>query len=406
METDPKDQAYISFLEVINKSQNVEGLINDALKIIYKTFNASRVLIGEILLNANEILIEHEYFEGNQVSMLKFKIPLLPDGTKNTPGKSKIWEYQNITSEPINKYQMFSLTGISFQLQDQKNGILFLAYKEKNKKLSKEEITFLITLVKQLEIGIQKTEKYTKSIEESERLIKQNIKLREQDHLRIDFINNITHELKTPLASILGFSKILINKNPTSTAAKEIADQIQQSASRLSTLVSDFLQINKLNSEGRIINLESTDIGELIKSSVEEFISLYNKNKISYQISDNYPILKTDKKLVRQVLDNLIINAIKYSPNASYITVTLDTLNNKKDLKISVIDEGIGIDKGETSKIFNRFYRSSNQKVRDVSGSGLGLSICKEIISLLKGTIQVESELGKGSKFSFTLPIN
>ena len=116
-------------------------------------------------------------------------------------------------------------------------------------------------------------------------------------------------------------------------------------------------------------------------------------------------MIQTDPKLVRQVLDNLISNAIKYSPTGSNITVSLH-LDSNNEISVSIQDEGIGINDTELEKVFNRFYRSSSSNSKNTPGSGLGLSICKEIISTLKGKIYAKSKLNQGSTFIFSLPIN
>ena len=400
------DKTYISFLEAINKALDIESIYQDTFQIIYKLFNPSRVQLWEKIANVNEMSIFYDYFESDEVSMLKFRVSGLPDSTKKIFEQTNLWEYQEITNETLTKYNIDSLVGIEFNLPGQNKGILILTSKEKIKKYSTGEIKFLTKLKKELENGLFKVEKYQKSQDELRRLQNQNNKLREQDRLRTNFINNISHEFRTPLASILGFSKMLTSKNPTFETAREITEQIQQAAQRLSTLVTDFLQINKIDTESWLAHYEPCDIGELIKQTVEEFSPLNKNYKISYLVSDNYPIIKTDPKLVRQVLDNLISNAIKYSPLESKIIVSLQVPHSEKELKVSVIDYGLGIDKEDLSKVFTRFYRSNNPKVQKVAGSGLGLAICKEIITTLNGNIEVESEINKGSKFVFTLPIS
>ena len=405
MSTLNKNELYINFLEAINKSLDIESIFQETFQIIYKMFNPYRVQLWEKISNLDEMSIFYDHFEGNESSMLKLRVPVLPDVTKKIVEKTNVWEYFNISNEILTKYNIKSLTGIDFKLPGGNKGTLILTSRDENKKYNDEEIKFLIKLKKELEHGIFKVEKYQENQDELRRLQNQNNRLREQDRLRTNFINNISHELKTPLASILGFSKMLTTKNFPSETAKEIVDQIQQSAQRLSALITDFLQINKIDTEGWLVHYEPCDIGELIKKSVEEFSSLNKNHKFSYFLSGNYPIIKTDPKLVRQVLDNLISNAIKYSPDGGTIIVSLHLSQDKKELQVLVTDPGVGISNEEIPKIFNRFYRSNNPRVQNITGSGLGLAICKEIITALNGNIEVESELNKGSKFSFTLPI-
>lgn len=406
MNTTNKNELYVSYLEALNKAQDIETLYNDAFEIIFKIFNPSRVQIWEKISNTSEMSIFYEYFKDNETSMLKFRIKPPEESLKKSFEKTNIWEYLIIKDETILRHNIKSLLGVEFSLPGQNKGLLVLTSKEENKKYSSAEIGLLIKMKKQLEDATFKIEKYQKSFDDFRKLQNQNNHLREQDRLRTNFINNITHELKTPLASIIGFSKILTSKNLDTKTSKEISDQIYFAANRLSSLVTDFLQINKIDTEGWLARIEACDIGEIIKKSIEEFISLNKECKISCLISDNYPIIKTDPKLIRQVLDNLISNAIKYSPKGGNITVSLQATPYEKELKISVSDQGIGIDKEEIKKIFNRFYRSTNPEVQKTSGSGLGLAICKEIITSLNGHIYAESESQKGSKFTFTLPIN
>lgn len=404
MRTLSKEEAYISLLEAINKSEEPEALYNEAFQIICKLFDVTRVQIWEKVSNLDEVSVFNEYFEGKESSMIKYRLKMLPENAKKFIEKRTVWECLNIENEILNKFEINSLIGVDFHLPNKNKGILVLTSREKNKQLTNDEVIFLIKLVSHLEVGVSKVEKLFKSIDESKRLQIQNNKLREQDHLRTNFINNISHELRTPLASVIGFSKMLTSKNPPISITKEIAEQIQQAANRLYSLITDFLQINKIDTEGWLANFELCDLGELIKKSVDEFKHLNKKHNISYVISEHYPILKTDPKLVRHVLDNLITNAIKYSPSGGNIRVMLELAHNKREVEISVSDEGIGIDEDETPHIFSRFFRSNNPQIKNIPGTGLGLAICKEIVTILNGKIKVESKLSKGSKFTVTLP--
>ena len=309
-----KDELYISFLEAMNKAQDLEFLYESAFQIIKKIFNASRVQIWEKLENINEMSISYEYFEGNETSLIKFRAPLLEDRFKKTFENTNVWEYVKITDIFFTRNNIKSLCGIEINLEEKNKSILVLTSKEENKKLTADELAFLTKIKTQLEYSISKVKKYQKNSIDLVSLQNQNSKLREQDRLRTNFINNISHELRTPLASILGFTKILINKNLSLETIKEMAEQIHEAGNRLSKLITDFLQINKIDTEGWLAHYEPCDLGEIIREAVEEFSSLNKNYSISYTLSDDYPIIKADPKLVRQVLDNLLSNAIKYSP--------------------------------------------------------------------------------------------
>lgn len=407
METLNQEQTYISFLEAINNASDPETLLIKSLQIIYKSFKSSginRVQLWKPIANLTEMSVYFEYCEANTKPMIKYRVHLLPSGTKNIFEQRNCWEYLNIKDELLNNFNIYSLIGIEFKFSEQDSGILVLTLKEKNIKFNNEEKIFLSKLTQKLEAAIIKIKKFYNNNDEVKRLKNQNLTLREQDQLRTNLINNISHEFRTPLSSILGFSNLLLSKRHSEETIKEIVEQIQHSASRLSSLLSDFLQISKNTIDLWVPKIEPCDLGEIIKTIVEEFAILNKGHKLCYNISDNYPVINTDQKLVHLVLDNLILNAIKYSPNGGTITVSLELL--KKEIAISVSDKGIGISKEEQSKIFDRFYRSSNPHIKGIAGSGLGLAICKEIITALNGEISVISELNKGSTFRFTLPVN
>lgn len=404
METLNKEQAYVKFLEAINNASDPETLLNNTFQIICKNFkskNINRVQLWKSISNANEMSIYFEYCEPKESSMIKYRTPTLPESAKKLFEQKKIWGYSDINHKLFNSSNIYSLIGIELKLPE---GILVLTSKDKNLQFTSEDKIFLHKLASQLEVSIIKIGGFHKNNDQIKRLKNQNLALREEEQLRTNLINNISHEFRTPLSSILGFSNLLLNKKHSEETTQEIAEQIQQAASRLSSLLSDFLQISKSTIDLWTPKIDPCDLGEIIKTAVEEFAILNRGHKLFYNISDNYPIINTDQKLVRLVLDNLISNAIKYSPSGGTISVSLEL--PKKEIKISISDKGIGISKEEQSKIFNRFYRSSNPKINCITGSGLGLAICKEIITTLNGKIEVKSELNKGSTFGFTLPVN
>lgn len=399
MKTINKEQTLISFLEAANNALDIETLFKNTFQVIlnhFKTTHINRVQIWKQITNSDEMSVYFEHSEPREKSMIKYRINSLP--------KNISFEYPNINNENFNKFNIFSLIFTELKLSGLEGFFFILTSKEKNIKFSKEEKSFLLNLISILEPAISKVTLFNKAKEEVKTLKHQNLTLREQEILRTNLINNISHEFRTPLSSILGFSNLLINKKQSEESTKEIAEQIQQAANRISSLLSDFLQANKTTIELWTPRIEPSDLGEIIKTSVEEFAILNRGHKLCYNISDNYPIINTDQKLIRLILDNLISNALKYSPNGGTITVSLELSGSKNEMLVSVADKGIGISSEEQKEIFNRFYRSSNPKIKTITGSGLGLAICKEIITSLNGRIEVKSELNKGSTFTFVLP--
>lgn len=397
------NKSYTIFLEEINLAKDINSLYKSLFKVLLNIFNDFRLQIWKSL--ENDYSITADLNKENQPSTIKFMIKRFPESSKTIIKKDSIWETQT-KDELLNKLDIYYIVGMDFYLEDSIKALIIIALKEKNKELNKNEIELLDKIRIHFEKAFKKYYDFQNSSNEAKRLFIQNENLREQDRLRTNFINSISHEFRTPLSSILGFSKMLVSKNNLNDSIKDIVHQIQQATGRLSSLITDFLQINRITTEGWLAYFEPCDIGEVIKSSIEEFTSLHKTHKISYTVLGNYPIFKTDPKLVRQVIDNLILNAIKYSPSGRTINITIDVSSDKKEIHVTVTDEGIGISKEELPKIFNRLYRSSNPDVQKVLGSGLGLTICKEIIISLGGKIEARSELGKGSNFTFILPLS
>lgn len=395
-----KKEIYSELLEAIINSKSQEELLKNTFPQIKSLFNAERIQIWEKTSLPGSLSISYDFCDSKQ-SMLKLRVGALSNNKKNIVEETETWYYTQKEDETLKRFNLNSLIGIGFKSKER---ILVLV---SNKPLepTTEDFKFLIKFKNQLEKEFEKLEIYNKSTDDAKRLLRQNIFLKEKEHEKIKFTNNICHEIKTPLSSILGFSKLLSSKLSKNKPQKEIAEQILQSASRLSALVSDLLQVNKHEQGSWKINYESCNVSEELKKITKEVLLLNKDCKIEYKSQEESQEVKTDPKLIRQVLDNLISNAIKYSKGKCEIDICLN-FPNKKEFEISVIDKGIGIKKEDTQRIFNRYYRVKDPMVEAKAGSGLGLSICKEIISALNGKIIVESEPDKGSKFIITLPTN
>ncbi len=236
------------------------------------------------------------------------------------------------------------------------------------------------------------------SLEKLKLLEEQNQKLVEVNKLRTELINNVSHELRTPLVSILGFSNILQRHEISEALVHEAAQQILSAGNRLSRMIDDLIQLSRVENRGWDLNLELLDIGDIAKLSIEEFAPLNPNHKLKLELPASYPLIEGDRKLLRRIIDNLITNAIKYSPNGGDIVLSLE-LNNKR-LDLCIEDQGIGIEANDLENIFERFYRCKNENTQQIPGLGLGLSICRDAVTAMSGTISCESKLNKGSRFT------
>ena len=238
----------------------------------------------------------------------------------------------------------------------------------------------------------------------AEELIKeQNERLKELDRMKSEFLSTAAHELRTPLTCILGFSEVLLEKKLDEERRNKFLKTINKESHGLENIINDLLDVSRIESgKGFEIKKAPTDLGNIILKNTKLFQSQTDKHTFKADLPGNLARIEIDKDRIGQVIESLLSNAIKFSPEGGKIQVTLQKSN--KDLKVTISDTGLGISKKDLPHIFDRFYRGDNVSADAIGGVGLGLGIVKYIIELHKGKIWVESEPGKGSTFTFTLP--
>jgi PAS domain S-box-containing protein len=215
-----------------------------------------------------------------------------------------------------------------------------------------------------------------------------------------EFIALASHELKTPLTTIKGFLQIIAKKNQD-TVGKMFVDKSLHQVERLSALISDLLDVSKIEAGKLQFQNEPLDIVQLVKDVMETFPYTNKSHQIIFDDPQGQFIVVGDRQRLEQVVINLLTNAIKYSPKANKVYVGMKIEGAL--ITVTIKDEGIGLKEEHLTKIFNRFYRAEG--VGNVSGLGIGLYLTKEIIDRHNGTILVNSEYGKGSEFLFSLPL-
>ena len=223
--------------------------------------------------------------------------------------------------------------------------------------------------------------------------------------IKRDFVANVSHELRTPLSSIKGYAETLLDGAMSDKATlKNFLTIIDRHANRMTALIEDLLTLSMLESHQMHMSFESLDIKGLISSVIQGFEKQAKDKDIEIvmDIGKEIPKIMADKDRLEQVIVNLVDNAIKYT-NKGTVTVSSREVDNM--LQIDVEDTGIGIPEKDIPRIFERFYRVDKGRSRELGGTGLGLAIVKHIIQGHNGKIWVKSELGKGSSFSFSLPL-
>lgn len=230
-------------------------------------------------------------------------------------------------------------------------------------------------------------------------------KEKEIDRMKTELVSMVAHELRSPLTSIAGFSELLLDEGVTQEQSKEYAEIILKESNRLGDLINKFLDISRIESGKSQVHKTPVQIGHVIESILEMNMYLAERKgmKVNINIPDDLATVWVDREMMGEVILNLFSNAVKYSPERKAINIDVEDKDDEQLIRIA--DQGYGIPEKSLNKIFDKFYRvTDNEYIQEVNGSGLGLSLVKEIIELHDGSIWVESKIGEGSTFTFSIP--
>lgn len=225
----------------------------------------------------------------------------------------------------------------------------------------------------------------------------------EVDQMKSEFVSTVSHELRTPLSSVLGFTELMLTKELKPERQKKYLTTIYQEAKRLTALINDFLDVQRMESGKQTYDKKYEDVVSIIENVIETQKVNTTIHQFHVQKETNKTTVLGDRDKLAQVFTNLISNAIKYSPEGGNITVRIYERGNR--LCVDVQDEGLGIPEEALPNLFTKFYRVDNSDRRRIGGTGLGLAIVKEIVKAHEGEVSVTSELKKGSTFTVSLPL-
>ena len=236
---------------------------------------------------------------------------------------------------------------------------------------------------------------FIKNITESEKL----------DNMRKEFVANVSHELKTPLCSIKGYSETILDRELEKEEIAKFAQVINDEANRMDRIVADLLQLSRFDYKKNVWNKIKLNIDDLAKQVVEnmQYVAMEKKHNLKCVVNMIPGPVFVDKDGIQQVMINILSNSIKYTPEGGEITVYIGAAGGKAYLKF--VDNGMGIPEKDLKRIFERFYRVDKARSRQMGGTGLGLSIVKEIVEAHEGTIDIKSEVGIGTEVIVTIPI-
>lgn len=241
-----------------------------------------------------------------------------------------------------------------------------------------------------------------------------NLKISQADRMKSQFLANMSHELRTPLNSIIGFSDILLSRLGDELSEKymKFLSNINTSGQHLLGIINDLLDLSKIEAGRMEVNPEKFPLENIIQGVCTIMKGVATKRGIQFEvnIADNLPPLEADSIKIKQILYNLISNAVKFSPDQSTITISADLLEAEKSplgeqsIQFAVVDRGIGIAPENHERVFQEFQQVDNSSTRQFQGTGLGLALVKRFVELHNGQIRLESDHGKGSTFTVILP--
>lgn len=232
--------------------------------------------------------------------------------------------------------------------------------------------------------------------------ITEHVKL---DNMRKEFVADVSHELKTPITSIIGYADTLLEGEYDKKTQSEFLNVISSESRRMAKLVTDLLTLSRYDTNKNKTEISEINLGELTKKCLEKinFEIERKKHKVECFVTADVPLVRADKYGIERVILNILTNSVKYTPEKGNIKIYVGFVYN--DAYIKVIDNGIGIPEDDLPRIFDRFYRVDKARTRELGGTGLGLAIAKEIIEQNKGSIDIKSEFGKGTEVVLRIPV-
>jgi signal transduction histidine kinase len=244
-------------------------------------------------------------------------------------------------------------------------------------------------------------------VRRNELLQRQHLELEQASQLKSQFLANMSHEFRTPLNAILGYTSMLLQgvSGEMSGPQKNKMLRVDSNARHLLSIINDILDISRIEAGKMPLHLEEFEMPALISELLAEVEPLTQKSRLQTVTEVHLPVsaVYSDRQKVKQIVLNLLTNAIKFTPQGQ-VKVTVGADEERRELRISVQDTGIGIAPHDFEKVFEDFRQADNSVTREYGGAGLGLAICRRLAKMLEGRIELQSQVGAGSTFTLVIP--
>lgn len=395
--------ALVDMAKQVTSSLNLEPVLQTTVQILRKLLNARASTIVMLSQDETELIVEAAVGVSPEFARSRLK---LGEGVSGDVVRRGEPIYIGDTyGEP--DFLFFdevvrSLLVMPLIIRDQTRGTLTVD-SDKPNAFNKSDIQLMTIAAAQVSIAISNARLFAELEERAGELAVAYEELKENDRLKDELVQNVSHELRTPLTFVKGYVDLLLDGEMglMNIEQQEALHIVATKTDEITRLIDDIMTLQRIDANN--LQLEAVSMSELIKTAVASYSIVAEKkglHVIFHAPHDN--VISVDKGRINQVLNNLIGNAIKFSPNGGEIAVYLEEKDNQ--VLIRITDEGIGVPNDKLDKIFERFYQVDGSSRRRFGGTGLGLAIVKRIIDAHQGKIWVESELEKGSSFYFTLP--
>ena len=429
-------QAYSELVSRMN-SIDIDNMLDTFLKQISEVVDA---LWGSVFLwdqNAQKPLPK-KYYKASIISDWTAQNPLCVTYLEKTAQKKALeaFEKKELISEELEKkpekgiFSPFELMAFPLRFQNRGIGVLVLACTQKPNEYT---LTFLQNSTRQLGVALHNAMTFEDLVKKSAELEHSNLELQRASRMKSDFLANMSHELRTPLNAIIGFSELLLDGHlgEINEVQKEYLSDVLESGRHLLSLINDILDLSKIEAGKVELLPEKVHLNDILESgfTMIRYKAMKHNIELILDVDKSVPeIIWADQQKLKQIVYNLVSNAVKFTPDGGKIELTAKKVANSwlknnvpkefldeellssydeddQFLLISVKDTGIGISKEHITKIFDAFEQVDSSRSKKYKGTGLGLALCKNLVKLHGGLIWVKSELGKGSTFYFTIPL-